>query len=241
MPAIKAVPYARFRDEVLALYQPPCRRPATRAKVAQVLGELTTHCRSTRDLGPATISSWMAATSGTGCLYAPVSVKLASSRLHVWRLPVVHAEPIRVPKARPVAAGRRARRVGAVQADTARLRKLAGYWQGPTRKPGRAPGRPYGYGLLSIAGAIPVRAIARFWGLRTTDVDLAVGVVKIRSHSRRRLKTGARAAVLPMAPPLAEVLAAWIPLTECEWLFPHKWRTGPWLSGTHGKRAARPS
>jgi integrase len=43
--------------------------------------------------------------------------------------------------------------------------------------------------------------------------------------------------VLPIAWPLAEVLAGWLPHTGCEWLFPHKYRTGPWLNGSVNSKA----
>ena len=73
-------------------------------------------------------------------------------------------------------------------------------------------------------------------GLRLQDLDLAGRLIAIRSHPRRRLKTGARAARLPIAEPLARVLEEWVPRCGCDWLFPGTRRRGPWLQGSPGYR-----
>ena len=78
-------------------------------------------------------------------------------------------------------------------------------------------------------------------GLRVRDLDPVLHTVAFRSHPRRRLKTVLRSAVLPLAEPLAAVLAGWLPevlerFPRGEYLFPHHFGTGPWLSGRPGHR-----
>ena len=73
-------------------------------------------------------------------------------------------------------------------------------------------------------------------GLRRCDVDLAARTIHVRSHPRRRLKTGHRAARLPIAGPLADVLESWMPRCECEWLLPGSRREGPWSQSGPGYR-----
>jgi len=71
-------------------------------------------------------------------------------------------------------------------------------------------------------------------GLRIEDVDLAGGSVAIRTNRRRGLKTRSSCANLPIPSELGRVLAAWLPLTGSDWLFPGAKRQGPWLEGPPG-------
>ena len=71
--------------------------------------------------------------------------------------------------------------------------------------------------------------------LRWADVDLNLRFVSIRPHARRPLKTRASRRRVPIPPPLAECLEAWLP--ECgsaEWVLPGSRRSGPWLGGSPG-------
>src|SRR5262245_53492954 len=56
MPSIR---WTRFEREMLLLYAPPMRRPATARKVRQVLREIRPYCRTTRDLTPSTVAGWL--------------------------------------------------------------------------------------------------------------------------------------------------------------------------------------
>jgi integrase len=233
---LRAVPFHAFRAEVLALYQPPSRRSSTRAKMRQVLDEFATICRTTKDLDPVAISNWIAAhperaaathrtllsSLRAACSYGVYKHYLSSPfsfrPLDKW-IPqdeLEESEPFR-------------RYRTAAEIASLLLRSDQEAREGPWE-------------------AARLRAALYCWcftgagnkeilGLRVADVDLARSIITVRSHARRRLKTGARAAVLPIAPPLAEVLTGWIPLTGCEWLFPHRFRTGPWLHGPAGCKA----
>jgi integrase len=233
---VHAVPFERFQAEVLALYQPPCRRAATRAKVRQVLGEFAATCKSTRDLDPARIADWMAAhpersaatrrsllsSLRAACSYGVFKHYLSSPfdfrSLDAWIPKDEIEEPEQFRRYRSAAEiGRVLRRADQEAQDgrweAQRLRAAIYCW--------------------SYTGA----GNREILGLRITDLDLGARVITVRSHPRRRLKTGARAAILPIAPPLVDVLAGWTPLPGCEWLFPHSRRTGPWLHGPAGCKA----
>jgi integrase len=71
--------------------------------------------------------------------------------------------------------------------------------------------------------------------MRVEDVDISSRVLRI--VARRRLKTLASEAEIPIAPELAAILQTWIPRTGSEWLFPGVRRFGPWTGGKCGERA----
>jgi len=74
--------------------------------------------------------------------------------------------------------------------------------------------------------------------LWTTDVDLRAEMITIQAHAEDdyRPKTLRSAARLPIARPLGDVLAIWLPHSGCRWLFPGLKRLGPWLHGGPGVR-----
>jgi integrase len=235
MPKLSPVPFRQFHAEVLRLYQPPARRPATRAKIRQVLDEFKKICKTTSDLDPAKIADWMAAHPDraaathrsllsafrAACSYGEYKKYLenpfAFRRLVDW-LPDDELD-----ESEEFSRHRSAEEIALVL-RLADVEAATGDWE-----------------------AVRLRAAIYTWaytgagnkevlGLRTADVDLPKNIITFRSHARRRLKTGARAAIASIAPPLAEVLAPYLPHTGCEWLFPHKYLTGPWLHGSVGSK-----
>jgi integrase len=229
------VPFEVFAAEVLKLYRAPMRRPGTRSKTAQVLNEFGRLCKSTADLTPLAVSDWLAeapqraaATSesllrhlSAACSYGATRGYLVSPfafrPISAW-LPADELE-----EGDEFRAHRSAAEIRRVldQADT---EAQAGAWA-----------------QLRIRAAVYTWAYTgagkcEVLGLRLKDIDLERRVITVRSHQRRRLKTGARADRLPIAWPLAEVLAGWLPHTGCEWVFPHKLRSGPWFWGRPGHR-----
>lgn len=230
-----SVPWSRFTAEVLALYYAPMRRPGTLRKVRQVLGELGESCRRTADLTPAAIAAWLAAhrdraaathRSLLAALHAAVGYGVARNylpdpfafrKVSSW-LPGDELEP-----EGPFRRHRTAEEVRRVL-DRADLEAEAGGW--PARRL-----RALAY-TLAYTGAGKLEVL----GLRVRDVDPAAGVLAIRSHPARRLKRRARAAQLPIAPPLAAVLAGWLPECGGEWVFPHKGMTGFWHHCRPGRK-----
>jgi integrase len=239
LPDLRPVPWGRFADEVLRLYAPPMRRRGTRDKTRQVLREFGAHCPTTAELTELAIADWIAAhahraaatvdgllrhlsaicTYGAhrGYLRDPFDFRTVSSWLPEDEL---DAEPFRRHRT-----AEEVRRVLALADDEARL----GPWEAR-----RLRAAVY---LLAYTGA----GKAEVLGLRMADLDPAAATLSIRSHTRRRLKRGARAAVLPLAPPAAEALAGWLPevlarFPGCAFAFPHKRGDGPWLQGRPGHR-----
>jgi integrase len=233
--AIQPVPWEQFRARVLKLYQPPVRRPATRDKTRQILDELGTLCETTADLTEDVLADWAsqhadrsarttesllrhlsaACTFGEkwGCLTDPFDIRPVSR----W-LPADELEDCE-----PFGKHRTAEEVRRVldQADAEA--------RGGDHRARRLRAAVYSF---AYTGAGKKEIL----GLRTCDVNLDRRIITVKSHPKRRLKTGPRAAWLPIAPVLAQVLAERILETGCEWLFPHAYGTGPWLYGRPGHR-----
>jgi integrase len=231
----KKMSFRAFSAEVLRLYQAPARRPATFFKMRQVLGELEQHCRSVKHLSPPVISDWLAShperSAAThrsllsalraACSYGDYREYFRSPfrfrKLSLW-LPSDEVDQVDpYPRHRSTAEIRRVLR----RADKEARR---GSWEARRL-------RAVVY-TLAYTGADKTAVL----GLRRGDIDLERGLIHIKSHARRRLKTAARARKLPIAAPLLAVLADWLPRSGCEWVFPHSRRTGPWLHGPAGKK-----
>jgi integrase len=228
------ISFDRLRAEVEAYYSP--KRAKTRRKVRQVLRELAPLCESAGCLTAATISRWVAAHPGRSpwtrrnllataraiCSYAQeqgwVRSPFTRSRPATWWIPADELEePPQFPRHRTAGEIGSVLRRADIEAgtgcwDALRLRAAIYLWA---------------YTGIGLTEAL---------GLRVADVDLPGRTIAIRSHGRRRLKTAARAAILPVAEPLAEVLADWMPRTGCDWLFPGSRRAGPWVQAAPGYR-----
>ncbi len=229
-----SVSFSRFEREVLSLYAPPMRRPATRRKVRQVLRELSAYCPSTTRLTPTAIADWMADHGHR----APATHRSLLAALHAACRYGVSRRYMPDPFAfRGVGAWlpgdeleaeepfRRHRKPAEIRQVLSRadLEAKSGEWDA-------ARLRALVY-TLAFTGAHKLEVL----GLRPRDLDLAGRVLVIRSHPARRLKRRARAAQLPIADPLAAVLESWLPLCGCDWVFPHKRRTGFWHHCRPGK------
>jgi site-specific recombinase XerD len=211
------------------------RRAGTLQKTTQVLSEFGSFCPSTADLTPLAVAHWLS----TGPPRAPATrqslLRHLSAACSYGALRGYLADPFdfraitewlpddelededEFPKHRKPEEIKRV----LAQAD---VEAKAGGW---VELRTRAAVKVWAY---SGAGKTEVL------GLRIQDLDLGRRVFKVRSHRRRRLKRRARAAHLPLVRPALEALADWLPHTGCEWVFPHKYRTGPWLSGRPGHR-----
>jgi integrase len=231
-----SVTWKHFADEVLKLYQPPSRRPATRAKVAQALRELKIFCEFSKNLDPGKIADWMAAhpdravathrsllsSLRAACSYGAFRGWLNNPfefrGLNEWFSEDELEEGEEdFPRHRSLGDVERVLRQSDLEAES-------GEWVALRDR------------AVIYSAAFTGAGTREILGLRCKDLDLVASVIRFRSHPRRRLKTRARAAVVGVAPPLALVLAGWLPHTKCEWLFPHKYLTGPWLNGSVGAK-----
>jgi integrase len=229
------VPFAQFTREVLKLYQEPQKRPGTLRKVSQVLREVSRFCSSTADLGPLAICDWMAsfpdrsphtwhsllATLQAACSwmsfrgYAPNPFDFRSVSRWIPSDELGEIDPFRY--------HRTAEEIGRVlhQAD---LEAQGGDWHAMRLQACVYSWAYTGAGLLEVLG------------LRIGDVDLAARQIQVKSHPKRKLKTGARAARLPIADALAVVLKGWIPQCGCDWLIPGTRRESFWNQASPGYR-----
>lgn len=242
MEPLRPIPWDQFEIEVLRLYQSPRRRKTTRSKTKQVLKEFRAFCRTTADLSELTISDWLAANPGRAPAYIEGLLRHLSAactwgahprRAYLWDPFEEHPISTWLPgdeldQAEEFPRHRSAAEIARVL-DRADAEALLGAWR-PVRL------RSAVYSFAFTAGHR-----SEVLGVRKADLDLDRGVIAFRSHPARRLKTRARAAVLPLAAPLRAVLADYLPRLEERhpgtiYLFPHSYGTGPWLSGRPGHR-----
>ena len=225
-----AIPFSRFRSEVATLYDPPLRRAATALKIRQVLAEFAdVGVETTADMSPVAIASWLrrhgdrrAATNDSllrsfwsACAYAVSRGYLDRSPREFrrdWIEPDAEEEPVRHHSIVEISA----------ILDLLRVEAESGEWHAVRLR-----------ALCSLFAFTGVRKNEGL-GLRVADVDLERRILSIVSTRRRRLKTPTSAAHIGIAPDLADVLAIWLPLTGCEWLFPGATRVGPWTGGPPG-------
>lgn len=90
------------------------------------------------------------------------------------------------------------------------------------------------FALAATAAYTGLRRDELLW-LQTEDVDLTTSLLRVQD--RRRLKTLASAATVPIPPELAQICAAWLPQCGSKWLFPGlRKRDRPWIGGANGER-----
>jgi integrase len=226
--------WSRFTEDVLSLYLPPIRRLATYRKMRQVLGEFAQFCPTTADLTPAVIAGWiqmhperrpettlaLLRTLAAACTYG-VLVSALDANPFAWRKPTAWVDWDVPELAPPVHGSEDIARVLA----TADQEASGGAWRAL-----RLQAVVY---TLAYTGARKREVL----GLAVADVDLPGGSVAIRTNRRRGMKTRSSSARLPIPAELGRVLATWIPLTGCEWLFPGARLEGPWLEGPPGHKA----
>ena len=226
----RAVTLARFRAEVLALYEPPMRARATYFKIRQVLDELAAdrQIRGPRDLTPPAVARWIAAHPGRRavttrsllgslraiCGYA-VAVGYLTRSPWEFRRDWVRVEP-----------GEEHPRHHPAEAIARVLATLAIEDCGPWRA-GRLRAL---VALVAFTGVRKMEAL----GLETGDVDLPGRMIRLRSNRWRRLKSAASGQPVPVAEALADVLAGWLPRTGSDLLLPNRSGAGPWTGGPPG-------
>jgi len=237
MPAISIM---RLHDELMILYAKPRREPSTRRQVAQVLREFAAvpGVKKTSDLRSVTIAKWMdmhpdrtAVTTKSllRCLrsivhYATEEGYLKHSPFGFRNVNDWIRDDTAPTKARPIkhrSIGEMTRLLDLVDADCA-----GGDWD---RRRLRALVYLYAYLGLRSAEAL------HLW---VTDIDIFRSAIHLQAHPEDgwKPKTLKSAAILPIARPLLEVLADWLPDTGAIWLFPGKKLRGPWLHGGPGIR-----
>jgi len=224
----KSHTWGQFASEVLVLYEPPMRRVATKRKMEHVLAEFGAICGRPADLTPSSVAAWIAAhprrrpatvESYLRSLRAACTYGITSGVLD--QNPFSYRSPARwvdwdVPELPPPV--HQAEEIARVLA-LADQEALEGDWRAA-----RLRAVVYAF---AFTGARRRELLA----LAVEDVDLPGGTIRIATNGRRSLKTRSSAARIPIAAPLAAVLATWLPLCGSAWLFPGVRRRGPWLEG----------
>lgn len=237
-----AITFPRFEAELLALYQPPLRKPATLAKIRQILGEIRslTGIKKTADLKPPAVAAWLETyregrriatllshlrTFRTICRYAVHQSYLKSNPFD-WRSPCQWLQVDEgAPREDTDGFDRHLTTAEALRILAQADREASeGSWES-----GRLQALIY---TFAFTGMRKMEVL----GMRADDISLDDRIVHIRANPRRKLKTRGSAAPLAIAEPLADVLARWLPRIGCEWAFPGLRREGPWLTGGPGTR-----
>jgi integrase len=228
-----SVPYATFAARSLALCTPPIRRPATRCKLHQVLGEFGQICPTTAHINLDAIAAWLNSrperaplTSFSLLRSFARAVKLAAKQ-ELIRLNPFEA----MPPSQWFA-------TGALDAPE-RIRHLTVDQIGLMLKQSAKEAQGGDWEALRMACLLPIYAYTgcrrnEALGLMLEDLDLLEGVIWIRPNARRPLKTRAARRRLPMHRRVKQAAMAWIPECRSAWLIPHKGLSGPWLHGRPG-------
>lgn len=90
--------------------------------------------------------------------------------------------------------------------------------------------------IHALAATVAYTGLRKSEALRLQASDVRPSEAMLWVVPRHRLKTIASGAPVPMAPELTSVLADWIPRSASTWVFPGARRGGPWLNGAPGYR-----
>ena len=234
---MRPMPFARFTAEVLSLYEPPIRAKGTYRQMSQVLREFAElpSVRTVTDLRPPAVAAWIAdhpdrTPARTASLMRSLSsaVSYAMSERYLKSSPFAFRRVNQWVRDQCQVSDRpqpsRHQSAESIQRllSTLDTEASCGTW-----KAGRLQALVY---LLAFTGLRKGEALH----LHVADVDLSGCTIVIQPRRTFRPKTRRSAARIPIAEPLADVLALWLPRTGCRWVFPGVECRGPWLSGCPG-------
>lgn len=230
---MRAVSFSRLTDDCLALYGPSMRARATFRMMRQALAELATvpGVKRSSDLTPQTLGRWIElhrdrSPARTEALLRCVRVAANFAVTSGW----LRASPFAF---RPL---KQWVRSDAGQAKPAAKRHKGGdeivrilrQTDREAAEGSWAAGR-----LQALAYVYAFTAFRRDEALHllASNVDLKRATLTIEPVDDWRPKTVRSARTLPLADPLAEVLALWLPRCNSRWLFPGRRLKSPWSGG----------
>lgn len=229
---MRPVSFARLTDDVLALYGPSMRARATFRVMRQSLTEVAAVPGVVRssDLTPQNLARWIELHPGrsparTECLLRCLRVAANFAVAAGW----LRASPFAF---RPLKqwvrtdAGRAPARSKHKTADE--IGRILRLLDAEAAEGSWASGR-----LQALAYVYVFTAFRRDEALHllAANVDLVNRTVKIEPVGDWRPKTVRSARTLPLADPLAAVLARWVPRCGSQWLFPGRRLASPWSGG----------
>jgi integrase len=241
---VTPIPWADFRRELEALYQPPMCAPGTRVTMLQVLRELEAlGVTTTADLTITLLTRMVAARPPgqsphtlygllskvrTICSYAEAAGFLRVSPFRLRKL----SRWVRLPKLEGRRHLTRVEIASILALMAAHVEQRSGWAQWRSRR------------LQAVTAIIAYTGMRRneCLQLHVADVDLAARVIWLRPHGKR-LKTRESEAPLPIPPALAPILESWaahrmdspfgFPMPrECPYFIPTVNRKSPWLNGS---------
>ena len=229
-----AIPLRELIDEFLEGYQPPARAKTTCRLMRQSVRELAEDGRisTSADLSPAALWRWMRRYPGR----TPIT-----SAVHLRNLRVLanYAVGRGCLTASPFSFDRKLTKAAhAKKADRRRHHSLLeiGCVLGHLRDRSRSSwegGRLHA--LAALVAFTGVRALeAQF--AEVDDFDLVDGFFRVEPKPDHPLKTDSSERDVPIPPPLAAILAGWLPRARSGWAFPGVKRRGPWVGGSPGFR-----
>ena len=251
---IRPIPFAKFRDDILRLYDPPHRATATRRQVAQVMREISAlEVKTTADLTPALVARYVESRP------PGQSPRTLHSVLRVLRSICNQAVISGVLRVSPFAARRvsqwtgrlgppmekkhysreEIRRVLTLMAQD--VQTTAGYAQWRARRL---------YALTATIAYTGLRAVSEALFLHAADIKLEARFIALADRGRdggQRFKTEGSEQPVPIPDALVPILRDWlehrldrpadrpIPL-DCPWLFPNITGSSNWKSGCRGTK-----
>jgi integrase len=225
--------FSRLSDDVLALYGPSMRAPATRRMMCQALKELAsiTGVRRASDLTDTLVARWIEDHPGRSpartlallrCIKVIVNIAVGKGWLRVSPFASRKLSQWVRSDARP--AKKRAVRHKSPDEIRRLLRLLDDEASGGSWASGRLQALVYVYVYTGLRRDEALHLLA-------SNVDSRDRTITIEPVGKWRPKTVRSARTLPMAEPLARVLDGWSRRCGSEWLFPGKRLKTPWSGG----------
>lgn len=232
------IPVAEFIDRILELYRPPLRAKATYTRMRQVLGIVgAMGVETTADLNTSFVARFVAARAAKGehpnttaSLLSSLRAAcgLASDEGWIRRSPFARRRRwVQAVTPRPPVYHGRQEIARALDLARCEIGEASGWEQWKARRL---------YALLATVAFSGMRKNEALH-LRTEDVDQDRRLLMIVARKGHRLKTAASGQPVPLAVPLAAILADWIQFINPGWLFPTMTRADrPWTGGVQGTK-----
>jgi integrase len=220
--------------EFLEGYVPPIRAATTCRLMRQSLRELAEDDRLVvaADLTPAALWRWFRSHPDRSPITTAVHLRnLRAFANHAVGRGLLNASPFTydrvLKKATHVKPSRRKRHHTLVEIGC-----VLGHLRDQSRSSWEA-GRLHA--LASLVAFTGVRALEASHA-EVADFDLDAGFFRVEPKPWHPLKTESSERDVPIPPPLAEVLRAWLPRARSRYAFPGVQRVGPWVGGSPGHR-----
>ena len=249
-----AIPFDRFRDEILRLYDPPHRATATRRQVAQVLREIGgLEVKTTADLTPALVARYVESRP------PGQSPRTLHGMLRVLRALCNQAVITGYLRVSPFALRRVSQWVGRLGPPTEKKhysrdeirRALTLMAQDVSTTAGWSQWRARRlYALTATVAYTGLRGVSEAQFLHAADIHLKERFIGLTDRGRdggHRLKTDGSEQPVPIPDALVPILMDWLehrldrpadrPIpVDCPWLFPNITGSSNWKGGCPGTK-----